>query len=72
MTTRVIALTVILDEPTREDDAQTLIEAIRLMRGVSDVQATEYTPESAIAYARARLDIRRQLYAVLNDSNGVP
>lgn len=67
MTTRVIALTVVLDEPKREDDVQELISAIRLMRGVSDVQIFEQTSESHIAYIRAQMEIRQRLWKALND-----
>lgn len=37
MTDRIYALTVLLEEPVREDDVETLIQAIKQMRGVLDV-----------------------------------
>jgi len=67
MTTRLIALTVILKGEPRDDDAQSIIDAIRMIRGVADVQVIEMSPETRIAEHRAKLVLREKLWDVLKD-----
>ena len=67
MTTRLVALTVILEGEPREDDAESIIAAIRQLRGVADVQVFEMSPETRIAEHRAKLDLRKKLWSVLQD-----
>ena len=43
MTDRIHALTVVLDEDMRIDDAEPLVQAIRMMRHVADVQPISVT-----------------------------
>lgn len=63
MTQRFSALTVVLDEVLREDDAQGLIDAIKHMRGVADV-----TPHVADANTHiARTLARQELTKILHD-----
>lgn len=66
MTTRIIALTVILEGEPREDDIEPIIAAIRQLRGVADVQPIDASPEIRIAERRAMLDLREKLWDVLN------
>lgn len=67
MTTRLVALTVILDGEPREDDVAHLIAAIQLLRGVADVQPIMMSPETRIAEHRAKLDLRKRLWHILDD-----
>lgn len=64
MTTRIAALTVILDgKPPREDDIEDLIACIRRLRGVADVVAIEHSSDMVVAEMRAKIEIRKQLFA---------
>jgi hypothetical protein len=66
MTDRYSAITVILERNIREDDAEPLIAAIKLLRGVLDAQPIIAEPISdSIAYARVRYELGRDLLGVL-------
>jgi hypothetical protein len=67
MTERYAALTIILEQNMRDDDAEPLIAAIRQLRGVLDVQPVPASIELMIAESRARRDLIARLYAVLED-----
>lgn len=56
MTTRLKALTVILDSDIREDDAESLIAAIRQLRGVGTVESVEASSTDYYARQRVALD----------------
>ena len=66
MTDRYYALTVVLERDIREDDAESLIDAIKMIRGVLDV--TPHVSDRALhtAERRVRRDIEERLYAVLH------
>lgn len=68
MTDRYGALTVILDRDIREDDAEHLMNAIRMMRGVAEVKG-EITENLATAIERSRLtrQLTEKLYGVIKD-----
>jgi len=66
MTDRIIALTVILETPTRDDDCEGLIDAIRRLRGVADVQPHIADHETYWAQETARQTLVRELWDVLN------
>ncbi|MEU5157321.1 hypothetical protein [Glycomyces sp. NPDC021274] len=57
MTTRITALQLILENPMREDDAQSIIDAVRLIRGVIEVRVLE-SNVSAESAAAVRRDIQ--------------
>lgn len=65
MTDRYNALTIILESDIRDDDAQPLIEAIKQLRGVLSVEPYLATPEEAIAEARVRSELGKELLAVI-------
>lgn len=65
MTDRYNALTVVLESDTRDDDAQVLILAIRMLRGVQSVQPHAATSEDAIATSRVRAELSKKLWEVL-------
>jgi hypothetical protein len=58
-------LTVVLEKDIRDDDAQPLIEAIKQMRGVLDVQPLMANIESYIAQSRARAELGQKLWDIL-------
>ncbi len=57
MTDRYNALTVVLEENIRDDDAEALISAIRQLRGVLDVKPNVADVNSMVADSRARLEL---------------
>lgn len=65
MTDRLVALTVILDGQIRDDDAGPLIDAIRQLRGVLDVQPVVGDINAAWALENARSELRRKIWDAL-------
>ena len=61
MTDRYNALTVVLDKNMRQDDAEGLIQAIEMMRGVASVKPNVADVESHIAYEKARNELRSRV-----------
>lgn len=60
MTDRIRHLTVVLEHDFREDDVEAIIDAIRLIRGVGDVQTHAIDSRDAIALMRVRTEIYNQ------------
>lgn len=67
MSDRTIHLTVVLDEETRVDDAEPILAAIAMIRGVVSVTANVTNTLDHVAYARARHDIETRLYTALQE-----
>ena len=67
MTARIAALTVVLDGEPREDDVEDLITCIRRLRGVADVLPIEYTGDIRIAEVRAKIQLRNEVFQVINE-----
>lgn len=65
MTPRYYALTVILAVPMRDDDAQAIIDAIGMIKGVADVQPLVANAELHWAKATALIDVRNDIMDVL-------
>jgi hypothetical protein len=65
MTERFNTLTVVLEKNIREDEADGLLNAIRMIRGVLSVEGNVADSESFMAESRARHDIGRKVMAVL-------
>ena len=59
------ALTVLLEEPIKDEDAEALINAIRQLRGVMDVQPLIADPMAVWAKESARRDLIRQMMNIL-------
>lgn len=64
MTDRYYALTVILKKDTRSDDAEPIIEAIKMIRGVEDVQPLLSDPVSYMAQERAKSQFRDKILQI--------
>lgn len=62
MTTRFHSFTVALEKDIREDDAESLINAISMMKGVLSVVGNETGSDSCIAEMRAKAKFRQALY----------
>ena len=69
MSDHTVVLTVVLDKDYRVDDAQYIMDAIKMIRGVASIEANVANIETYTAYARARLDLEKRLYDVLKESN---
>lgn len=67
MTRRVYAFHVILDKEYREDDIQSIIDAIKLFGPVADVKTHVGSLQTTAAYVRARQDIIKQIYRLLEN-----
>lgn len=65
MTNRYYALTLILEKDVREDDASSLIEAVKMMKGVLDVKPHITDPTTWMAEERARRDLGVKLWEIL-------
>jgi hypothetical protein len=65
MTDRFNTLTVVLDRDIREDDAEVLISAIKMIKGIIDVKGNVSSPETWMAEERAKSELRTKLYEIL-------
>lgn len=67
MTDRLKALTVILEEPIRDDDCQPIIAAILCLKGVADVSTHVADFDHYVAVSQAQRDLEQRILAVLRD-----
>ncbi len=67
MTDRYNALTVVLDRDIREDDAEHLINAIRMLRGVLSVNPNVSDLQDHVAIMRVKRELTQKLYDALKD-----
>ena len=65
MSDRFYALTVLLEQPIKDEDAALLIAAIRQLRGVLQVEPLVADPQTYWAQEVARRELGQQLWAVL-------
>lgn len=65
MTDRVIAYTVTLEREVREDDAEAIENAIRMVKGVAEVVPVVASVDAYWAKETARTELGRELWAVL-------
>lgn len=65
MTDRYDTFTVVLERPTRDDDAEPILTAIRMIRGVMQVVPHVAGHESYAAEERARRELGTKLLSVL-------
>lgn len=66
MTDRHAGYVVVLDENIREDDAQVIIDALKMIKGVKTVVPVISTPELAIATSRQRQRVREKLIELIH------
>ena len=65
MTDRYYALTVILEKDIRDDDAEPIINAIKMIRGVQNVEGLISDPTTWMAEERARMELGKKLMEVV-------
>lgn len=68
MTDRYNAIVVVLEENIRSDDAEPILEAIRMIKGVIRVTPNVVGLESHIAYQKAAYHLRGRLWDALNET----
>jgi hypothetical protein len=65
MSDRTVVLTVVLDKTYRVDDAESIMSAIRMVKGVLSVDANVSDVGTHAAYSQARSDLAEKLWSVL-------
>jgi len=65
MTDRFHSLTVVLERDIREDDAEMLLNALRMLRGVISVEGNIVDVDGYVAEERVRYELRDKLMSVL-------
>ncbi len=65
MTNRYYALTVVLEKDIREDDAQQIIDAIRMIKHVINVKGNISSPDTWMAEERARRELGQKLLDIV-------
>lgn len=68
MSDRINGLTVVIERGIRDEDAQAIIDAIRMVKGVVSVQKHVADHTSHFAYVHARHELERRLYNALRDA----
>ena len=67
MSDRTISLTVVLDQVYRVDDAEAIMNAIKMMRGVATVEANVADVNTYVSYSKARTELENLLFDTLRD-----
>ena len=57
MTDRFVGFVIVLDEPTRSDDAKPLLATLKQLKWVKSVQAIHSTMEIDFAYLKAKSEL---------------
>ena len=65
MTDRIKGLTVTLEPNMREDDAQAIIDAVRMVKGVIDVETHVADSDYHMARAAARVGMEKDLFELI-------
>jgi len=66
MSDRLNSLTVVLEKEMKTEDAELIINAIKMIRGVANIIPGVATSEGQIAREMARLDLIKKVYKLLN------
>jgi len=69
MTDRYNALVVVLDRDIREDDAEHLINAIKMIKGVVDVTGNVSSPGEEATAVRIKRDMVEKMYGLIAEIN---
>jgi len=65
MSDHTVVLTVVLDKDYRVDDAESIVSAIRMVKGVLTVEANVSDIGTHTAYTQARYDLEKKLWSAL-------
>jgi len=69
MSDRIISYTVILDTDYKDEDAEEIEQAIRMIKGVSQVILKIANPDVYFAVNKAKLELREKLINILYDKD---
>lgn len=72
MTNRLNSLTIVLEQDIREDDAEQLIAAVRMFRGVLSVTPNVSELSDHVAEQRVRRELGEKLWAVIYQKDAKP
>ena len=67
MTTRLKGVTVAFGEDIREDDAEWIINAIKMIKGVYGVEPIEQDSKDFINRMQIRKDLKDKLYVIIDE-----
>ena len=67
MTDRVKGFTVTLEKDIRIDDVEVIMQAIRMIRGIADVEPSISTSEDHMNRQRIKYELRDKFYKFMND-----
>ena len=67
MTDRVKGFTVTLEKDIRIDDFEVIMQAIRMIRGIADVEPSISTSEDHMNRQRIKYELRDKFYKFMND-----
>lgn len=67
MSDHTVVLSVVLDKDYRIDDAECIMSAIRMVKGVLSVDANVADVGAYTAYTQARIDLEKKLWSVLHE-----
>lgn len=67
MTERHSGYVVTLTQDIREDDADAILNALRMVKGVLSVEPVVGEPASFVTETRVRSEIREKLFALINE-----
>jgi hypothetical protein len=65
MTAKFNSLTIVLENDVREDDAQTLINAILMLKGVLSVEGNVSSVTDYVAESRVKTEVRNRLFEII-------
>jgi hypothetical protein len=66
VTDRIHSITVVLEQDMRVDDAEALLTAIRMLRGVLSAEGNVTQPSHYVAETRVRFELERKLWQVFH------
>ena len=69
MTDRLKGITVLFDREIREDDAQCIIDAVKMIKGVASVRQHVVDPSHWLAVSKAKHELTEKIWKVLRDDN---
>lgn len=67
MTDRIRRITVLLERDTRDDDAEPILDAIRMVKGVAEVTPHVVTSEDWVARRTAKTELRSKISKMLRE-----
>lgn len=68
MTDRLNGVTITFEKDIRDDDAEAILNAMRMIRGVAHVEPNIVTSEDWMAQMQVKTDIRTKLYDFIKNS----